>query len=89
MMGKYVDWRELANLNKKVEEIVEVPIASGMDDETFLKHIEHRHAAECKMEKTPVHRRAMNAWVPSYRAFHERLHKIAAPGQYDHEHTED
>lgn len=66
--------------------IVEVPSAEDMDDETFLLHLEKRHAEECRMEKTPVHRHAIEAWLPSYRAFHERLHGLATPGQYDHEH---
>lgn len=80
-MGK-ADWR------KRVTEQVEVPLADDMDDETFLKHIEHRHADECKVEEF-LHRHAVEAWVTSYRAYHERLHKIAVPGQHDHTHEED
>lgn len=68
---------------------VGVPLAEDMDDETFLKHLEHRHADECKFEVTPVARRAMEAWIPTYRAFHDRLHQIETPGQYDHVHEED
>jgi hypothetical protein len=74
------------------EPVVEVPIADEMDDETFLKHLERRHADECKFETPGVGmtaRRAMDAWLPTYRAFHDRLHKIEQPGQYDHTHKED
>lgn len=71
------------------EDLTSVPLAEDMDDETFLLHLEHRHADECKFEKTPVARRAMEAWIPTYRAFHETLHKQATPGQYDHVHEED
>lgn len=67
--------------------MVEVPHADDMDDETFIKHIEHRHAAECKIEETPMARRAVSAWIGSYRAFHARLHEISVPGQYAHEHA--
>lgn len=69
-------------------EVVEVPLAEDMDDETFLKHIEHRHAEECKVEGY-ITRHAVSSWIGSYRAFHQRLHEIAAPGQYDHVHVEE
>lgn len=65
--------------------VVEVPDADDMDDDTFLKHIEKRHAKECKVEGY-IARRAVSAWINTYRVFHERLHRIAIPGQYDHEH---
>lgn len=67
---------------------VEVPLAEDMDDETFIKHIENRHAEDCKVE-TFISRNAVQAWIGSYRAFHERLHMIEHPGQYDHFHEED
>jgi hypothetical protein len=69
-------------------EPVSVPPAGDMDDETFLKHIEHRHADECHVEGF-IARHAVSQWIGSYRAFHQRLHEIAMPGQYDHEHEED
>lgn len=74
-------------MSKKYEpwDIVEVPLAEDMDDETFLRHIETRHAKEAKVEKY-LHRHAIPAWIGVYRAFHERLHQIATPGQYDHDH---
>lgn len=69
-------------------EVVEVPMAHDMDDETFLLHLEKRHRAECQIE-TVLRRDALHAWVPTYRAFHERLHKLEVPGQHDHSHEED
>lgn len=69
-------------------EQIEVPIVQQMDDETFIKHLEKRHADECKFEDTPIARQAVDAWLGSYEAFHDRLHQIAAPGQYDHVHVE-
>ena len=70
-------------------EPVEVPSADDMEDETFLKHLEKRHAGEVLFEKTPVSRGAINKWLPSYRVFHQRLHDLATPGQHDHEHEEE
>jgi hypothetical protein len=69
--------------------MVEVPHADDMDDDTFIKHLERRHAAECKIEETPMSRRAMSAWIGSYRAFHDRLHQIEVPKQYKHYHAEE
>jgi hypothetical protein len=66
------------------ENLVVVQDADEMDDLTFIKHMEHRHEADTGIESHHLH--AMDAWVPAYRAFHERLHKIALPGQYDHIH---
>lgn len=73
------------NKTKHTDPIL-VPAAEEMDDETFLLHLEKRHARDCQFENNPVSRRAKEAWLPVYRAFHERLHRIAFPGQYDHEH---
>lgn len=70
----------------KTKEPVVVPDAGDMDDETFIMHLEKRHARDCGFENSPISRRAMEAWLPVYRAFHERLHRLAVPGQYDHEH---
>lgn len=66
-------------------EAVEVPDAWDMDDETFIKHIELRHAVECKVEGY-IARHAVSAWIRVYRVFHDRLHAIAKPGQHDHYH---
>jgi hypothetical protein len=83
-VARRIEWKAFAR-----EEVVEVPLAEEMDDETFIKHVEHRHANDVKMEGGTMSRHAMQAWLPSYRAFHERLHDIARPGQYNHEHAED
>lgn len=72
-----------------VDDQVEVPTADAMDDETFLKHLEHRHARECKFETVPVARRALDAWLPTYRAFHARLHQLGPASHYDHTHEDD
>lgn len=69
-------------------EIVEVPAADEMDDETFIKHLEHRHSDECKIERV-VARHNTHVWLPMYRKFHDRLHSLATPGQYDHVHEDD
>lgn len=71
------------------DEVVEVPDADDMDDETFLKHIDKRHSqdtgTEVALHKLP---HIQSAWVGAYRAFHEFKHK-EAPDRYDHEHTWD
>lgn len=72
----------------KSGEVVEVPNAWDMDDETFIKHLEKRHAADCKIEGY-ISRNGVDAWIKTYRVFHDRLHALATPGQYDHEHEED
>lgn len=72
----------------KQEELVEVPHPDDMDDETFLKHIEARHATECRIEGY-ISRHAVEAWIDTYRVFHDRLHKIETPGQYSHVHADE
>lgn len=71
-----------------MSEQVQVPPADDMDDDTFLKHLEKRHASECKIEGY-IARHAVDAWIGTYRAFHRRLHQIEVPGQHDHIHEED
>lgn len=70
------------------DDIVEVPEAIDMEDEQFIRHLELRHAKECKIEGY-MHRHNIPVWINMYRVFHERLHALAAPGQHDHEHVED
>lgn len=72
-----------------VEEQDLVPVGEDMEDETFLKHLEKRHADDVKFETVPVARRAVEAWLPTYRAFHDRLHKLGPRSHYDHVHEED
>lgn len=67
------------------DDLVEVPHQDDMDDETFIKHLERRHPAECKIEGY-MSRHNVDVWVGMYRTFHARLHQLAAPGQHDHEH---
>lgn len=68
--------------------VVEVPLAEDMDDDTFLNHLEKRHIHEVKVEGY-IHRHAVDAWIGCHRAFHDRLHQISVPDQYDHEHVEE
>jgi hypothetical protein len=80
----------LDELMGKKGKVVQVPEASDMDTMTFLKHIDARHSHEVKTEKKLAKfPHIAESWVGTYRAFHERLHMIAAPGQYDHTHEED
>lgn len=66
-------------------EIVIVPAALGMDDETFKKHFVLRHHDSLGGLKgfTP-HVRADVLNI--YRTFHDKIHETARPGQLDHEH---
>lgn len=72
------------------DEQVEVPDADDMDDETFLKHLDKRHAHETSVE-TQLHKsvHAREAWVGAYRAFHERQHNVNPEEHYDHVHVWD
>jgi hypothetical protein len=63
-----------------------VPEAEQMENDIFMLHLEHRHP-EAPAEKG--YRLAMEAWIGTYRAFHERCHRIATPGQHDHVHEWD
>ncbi len=73
---------------RKFDEPIIVPSAGEMDNETFLKHLEKRHADQCKIEGY-ISRHAVDAWIGVYRAFHDRLHMLEHPGQHDHEHEEE
>ena len=72
----------------EMRELVTVPHPEDMDDETFLKHIDKRHRQDTKHDGQNVlfPQSTWTAWVPLYRTWHERLHAISIPGQYDHEH---
>lgn len=69
--------------------VVEVPAAEDMSDKTFCQHMNLRHAIEIGSPglalKGPL-RAGTLATLAAYRAFHARLHALAVPGQYDHEH---
>lgn len=70
------------------DEQVEVPDADDMDDMTFLKHIDKRHDHETKTERA-LHKSAhiAEAWVGTYRAFHEYQHRVNGDDAYDHVHV--
>jgi hypothetical protein len=63
-----------------------VPSIDDMDNETFLKHMDARHASDFRNGPLSAHPDTADEWVGPYREFHERLHELAVPGQYDHEH---
>jgi len=66
---------------------VQVPDPDDMPDEHFIRHLEKRHAAECKIEGY-IARNNVDTWIGMYRTFHDRLHRLAVPGQYDHTHED-
>jgi hypothetical protein len=68
-------------------DIVTVPSIDDMDDDTFCRHMDARHS-ESLSNAGPLsaHPDRAPEWVLPYRAYHDRLHDIAVPGQYDHEH---
>lgn len=72
------------------DEQVEVPDADDMDDETFLKHLDKRHAHETGTEQA-LHQSAhiQAAWVGAYRAFHDYQHRTKPDEHYDHVHVWD
>jgi hypothetical protein len=71
------------------DDVVVVPHADDMDDETFLKHMDKRHRQDTKVDgELVLFPNRVTSWVKLYRTYHERLHQISIPGQYDHEHEE-
>lgn len=63
-----------------------------MTDETFCRHMNLRHSAdlggavlEWESDGGGAYAGTM-ATLSAYRAFHDRVHSLARPGQYDHEH---
>lgn len=64
-----------------------VPSIDDMDDDTFLKHMDKRHAHEVLAGPLSVHPDRNPSWVNPYRAFHDRVHEIESPAtEHDHEH---
>lgn len=64
-----------------------VPAVGDMDDETFMRHMEHRHAGDLAMsfEREPD-RAARRLRAPvEWRTYHETLHRMRPEG-YEHEH---
>lgn len=64
-------------------EVVTVPNADDMDDETFLKHMDKRHTRQGFHFST---KHITDDQIELWRKYHDRLHEIAVPGQFDHEH---
>lgn len=64
---------------------IKIPDIEVMDDETFIKHLGLRHADDVDGGLTQ-HPHIVEAWVNPYRAYHDKLHELATPGKYNHEH---
>lgn len=62
-----------------------VPDIEVMSDEIFIKHLAKRHAKDVDPGLVDAHH-IMEAWVNPYRAYHDKLHELATPGKYNHEH---
>lgn len=69
-------------------EPVTVPSAAEMSDETFFKHYNARHLADVDIA-TPIHfhKTVSAGMVRTYRAYHDRCHRLGSPT--DHVHQED
>lgn len=67
-----------------------VPGMAEMDDETVYKHLSARHKSDLGI-KSDMHYspQATPALAATHRAFHRRIHEMATPGQYSHEHVTD
>lgn len=63
-----------------------VPASDEMDNDTFLRHMDKRHSHEVLDGPLHPHPQHDDVWVGPYRANHDRLHDLASPGEYDHEH---
>jgi len=70
---------------KTRDKVVTVPDAIHMDDETFIKHLVKRHAADID-GGVAKHPHIVSAWVDPYRAYHERMHALEVGEHYDHVH---
>lgn len=62
---------------------VTVPHPDDMDDETFLKHMDHRHTRPGFRHEI---RHITDEQIELWRKYHDRLHAIAVPNQFNHEH---
>lgn len=69
--------------------MLRIPSVTSMDDETLMKHLEHRHADDLRMSfevepgRTERRLRAPSAW----RTYHDAMHRLY-PRKYDHEHLD-
>lgn len=59
-----------------------------MPDELFLKHLEKRHSIDFAKWNFPKIKHYSDAWIIPLRSYHEKLHELSIPGQYDHVHRE-
>jgi hypothetical protein len=69
---------------------VEVPAAASMSDENFCRHMNLRHEKDmggASLQMRGALKPGTSAAVATYRAFHDRLHALEIPGQYDHVHA--
>lgn len=72
---------------------LEVPASSDMSDANFCRHMNLRHSTDLggamlEWERSGPTFSGTLAALPAYRAFHDRCHALARPGQYDHQHCE-
>jgi len=70
--------------------MVTVPACEDMDDETFFKHMNARHNSKPNGVDLvlPFRQNYSPSLVAAWRAFHRRVHMLAAPGQIeDHCHN--
>jgi len=65
------------------DKVVTVPHPDDMTDDQFLQHMDKRHAREGFRHRT---KHITPEQVELWRKYHDRLHEIAVPNQYDHEH---
>ena len=68
-----------------MSKLTTVPDIEVMTDEVFIKHMALRHADDVD-SGLAKHPHIVEAWVTPYRAFHDKLHELATPGKYEHEH---
>lgn len=81
-----------------MSDLVRVPAVGDMDDETLIKHMEHRHDEHIAM-KFPNEPDRIKQGLPrrlragvTWRLFHDKLHElydgrvVAGAPFYDHEH---
>lgn len=71
------------------ERVVAVVEADDMDDETFIKHMNARHAPLVCQRGANMARWLLGSDVGAVRVFHKRLHDIGVPnnevtGHYHH-----
>lgn len=70
-----------------MDEVVLVTASKDIPDKNMVKHINGRHAPDylVVVAYMPL---ANPSYMGSVRAYHDRLHALATPGQYDHEHDD-